>query len=63
MTHLRTNSDVQKFKARRRKELAEKLARGQIQISDFTLAAANKIKNQPLDVSMVEVSENEIYPD
>jgi len=60
---LRTNSDVQKFKARRRKALAEKVAKGQIQISDFTLAAANTIKQQPLEVDMVEILENEICPD
>jgi hypothetical protein len=31
-------------------------------VADFTLAAVNTIKSQPLDVSHVEVLEHEISP-
>ena len=63
MMKLRTSSDLQRFKARRRQQLARKAAAGKVRLSDFTLAAANTIKRQPLNVSLVEVFENDICPD
>ena len=58
-----TTQKVQRFKILRRKQLQGKHAKGQIKIAIYTLAAANKIKRQPLDVSRVEVLEHEISPD
>ena len=43
--------------------MAKNYAAGKVQIKDFTLAAANTIKNQPLDLSKVEVLDHEINPD
>jgi len=60
---MNTNRQVQQFKALKRKELRRKHANGKIKLADFTLAAANKIKRQPLDVSRVEILEHEISPD
>jgi len=60
---MKTNRQVQKFKAARRKELLKDHAASKVQMKDFTLAAANTIKNQPLDVSKVEILEHEISPD
>jgi hypothetical protein len=54
---------VQRFKALKRKELARKHAAGKVRIEDFTVAGANKIKRQPLDVSGVEILEHEISLD
>lgn len=61
--HIKTTQKVQRFKILKRKELRAKHAKGKIKVADFTLAAANRIKHQPLDVSRVEVSEYEISPD
>lgn len=63
MRHMNTSQQVRRFKALKRKELRRKYAEGRIKLADFTLAAANKIKHQPLDVSRVEVLEHEISPD
>jgi hypothetical protein len=57
---MNTARQAHKFKALKRKELARKHAAGRVRIEDFTLAKANKIKHQPLDVSGVEVLEHEI---
>ncbi len=60
---MNTTQRVQRFKILKRRELQAKHAKGQIKIADFTLAAANRIKRQPLDVSRVEILEYEISPD
>jgi hypothetical protein len=60
---MKTNRQVQQFKAKRRKELANSRAAGTVQVRDFTLAAENVIRNQELDVSRVEVLEHEIAPE
>jgi hypothetical protein len=60
---MNTARQWQKFKALKRKELARKHAAGKVRTEDFTLAQANKIKRQPLDVSAVEVLEHEISLD
>ena len=60
---MKTNRQVQRFKAKKRKELAEKHGKGELSVKDFTLAEANVIRNQPLDVSRVEVLEDEVSPD
>jgi hypothetical protein len=60
---MNTTQRVQRFKILKRKELLTKHAKGKIRVADFTLAAANRTKRQPLDVSRVELSEYEISPD
>jgi len=60
---MNTARQAHRFKALKRKELARKLATGRVRTEDFTLAKANKIKRQPLDVSGVEVLEHEITLD
>jgi len=60
---MNTSQQVRRFKAVRRKELRQKHAKGRINLADFTLAAANKIKRQPLDVSRVKILDHEISPD
>ena len=60
---MNTTQKVHRFKILKRKELRAKHGKGKIKIADFTLAAANRIKLQPLDVSGVEISEHEISPD
>lgn len=60
---MNTARQVQRFKALKRKERPREHAAGRIRIGNFTLAAANRIKRQPLDVSGVEVLEHEISPD
>jgi len=60
---MNTSRQVQRFKALKRKELRRKHANGKIKLAAFTLAAANKIKRQPFDVSRVEILEHEISPD
>ena len=60
---MNTTQKVQRFKIRKRRELQARHAKGEINIADFTLAAANTVKRQPLDVSRVEVLEYEINPD
>jgi hypothetical protein len=60
---MNTTQKAQRFKILKRRELRAKHAKGTIKIADFTLAAANRIKRQPLDVSRVEVSEHELSPD
>lgn len=60
---MNTTQKVQRFKIRKRKELRAKHAKGKIKVAAFTLAAANRIKSQPLDVSRVEISDYEICPD
>ncbi len=60
---MNTSQKVQRFKALKRKQLRRKHAKGRIKLADFTLAAANRIKRQPLDVSRVEVLDYEISPD
>lgn len=60
---MKTSQQVQRWKISKRKQLRRKHAQGKIKLADFTLAAANKIKRQLLDVSRVEVLEHEINPD
>ena len=60
---MKTARQAQRFKALKRKELPREDAAGRVRIENFTLAAANKIKRQPLDVSGVEILEHEISPD
>lgn len=60
---MNTTQRVQRFKILKRRELQARLAKGKIRIADFTLASANRIKQQPLDVSRVEISEYEISVD
>ena len=60
---MNTARQAHRFKALKRKELARKHAAGRVRTEDFTLAKANKIKHQPLDVSGVEVLEHEITLD
>jgi hypothetical protein len=60
---MNTTQKAQRFKILKRKELLAKHAKGKIKVTDFTLAVANRIKRQPLDVSRVEVWEYEISPD
>ena len=59
---MKTYRDVQKFTARKRKELIKNRALGK-KVKTFTLAAVLNIKNQPLDVSRVEILDYEIDPD
>jgi hypothetical protein len=63
MGSLNTSRQVQRFKALKRKELRRKHDKGRIKLANFTLAAANQIKRQSLDVSRVEILEHEISPD
>ena len=63
MKGLKTCRDVQKFKAQRRKALLKDYAAGKVQLQDFTLAAANTLKHQPLDLSRVEILDHEIDPE
>ncbi|HEV2209629.1 MAG TPA: hypothetical protein VG167_12690 [Verrucomicrobiae bacterium] len=63
MESMNTSQQVQRFKALKRQQLRRKHAQGEIELADFTLAAANKIKRQALDVSRVEILEHEISPD
>jgi hypothetical protein len=60
---MNTARQAHRFKALKRKELARKHALGRVRTEDFTLAKANQIKRQPLDVSGVEVLEHEITLD
>ena len=60
---MKTSRQVQRFKALKRRQVLRKHSQGKLRIADFTLAAANRIKYQPLDVSRVEVLEHEIGPD
>jgi hypothetical protein len=60
---MNTIRQVQQFKRFKRRELRQKHAAGEVKVADFTLAAANKVKHQPLDVSRVEVSDYEVTPD
>lgn len=60
---MNTTQKVQRFKMMKRKALRAKHASGKIKVADFTLAAANRIKCQPLDVSRVDILEHEISPD
>jgi hypothetical protein len=60
---MHTARQWQRFKALKRKELARQHAAGRVRTEEFTLAGANTIKRQPLDVSGVEVLEHEINPD
>jgi hypothetical protein len=60
---MNTARQAHRFKALKRKELARKRAAGRVRTEDFTLAKANEIKHQPLDVSGVEVLEHEITLD
>jgi hypothetical protein len=62
-TDMKTNRDIQRFKAARRKELVKSQGADKAQIKNFTLAAANTIRHQTLDVSRVELLEHEISPD
>ena len=61
--NMTTSRQVQRFKVLKRRELLREHSKGTLRIADFTLAAANTIKQQPLDVSRVEVLEHEISPD
>jgi hypothetical protein len=56
---MKTNRQVQEFKAENRKALARKRAKRHA----LTLAKSNLLRNQPLDVSRVEISEQEIELD
>lgn len=60
---MNTASQVQIFKALKRKQLAKKHASGRVRKVGFTLAGVNIIKHQQLDVSGVEVLEHEISLD
>ena len=60
---MKTAPQAQRFKAAKRKELARRHAAGKVRLDDFTMAAANQIKRQPLDVSGVEILDHEIGPD
>ncbi len=60
---MNTTQKVQQYKVLKRKQIRLRHAKGTIKIADFTLAAANRIKRQPLDVSRVEVLDHEISPD
>ena len=60
---MNTARQAHRFKALKRKELARKHAAGRVRTEDFTLAKANIIKHQLLDVSGVEVLEHEITLD
>jgi len=59
---MNTAKQVQRFKAWKRKELSRSQA-APGRSDDITLAAANRIKRQPLDVSGVEILEHEISPE
>ncbi len=50
-------------KAAQRAALIRKYAKGQLRLSDFTLAAANAIKGQGLNVDGVDILEHEINSD
>jgi hypothetical protein len=52
----------QRFKALKRRALIRR-GKGKFKAANFTLAAVNKIKRQPLDVSRVEILEHEISLD
>jgi hypothetical protein len=54
---------AQEFNALRRRELARRHAVGTMRTKAFTLAAANKIRHQSLDVSRVDILEHEISGD
>ncbi|HZM01906.1 MAG TPA: hypothetical protein VFC44_02685 [Candidatus Saccharimonadales bacterium] len=60
---MHTARQVQKFQALKRKTSAKKRAAGKGARGNFTVASANDIKRQPLDVSGVEILEHEINPD
>ena len=60
---MKTARQVQKFKAESRKELNKNRAAGTGHITQSSLAAANTLKKQLLDVSRVELLEDEITPD
>jgi hypothetical protein len=60
---MNSSEQVQRFKASSRKALARQRLAGRGKTRPFSLARANKIKSQPLNVSAVEVLEHEINPD
>jgi len=62
---LNTLQQVQQFKAMNRRELRRRRGRGNTlkAKAPFTLAVANRIKRQPLDVSRVVILDHEINPD
>ncbi len=58
---INTPQDVQRFKALSRKKLVRR--NGRRNGATFSLAVANRIKHQPLDVSRVVILDHEISPD
>jgi hypothetical protein len=59
---MNTKRQCQRFKALKRRELVRR-GKASLKTTDFTLAASNHIKRQPLDVSGVEILEYEINLD
>ena len=62
MQRMKTYKDVQKFTMRKRKELIRNRALGK-KVKTFTVAEVLNIKDQPWDVSKVEILDYEIDPD
>jgi hypothetical protein len=62
-TIMNTAEQVHKFKALKRKELVKPHSAKSSRTGTFTLARANRIKSQPLNVSRVKILEHEIHPD
>jgi hypothetical protein len=60
---MKTNRQVQEFKVRNRKALASKRAKIRLRGHALTLASANLIRKQSLDVSRVEILDHEIEAD
>jgi hypothetical protein len=51
-----------KWKALKRKEVAKKLKRGELSVKDITLAKSNRAQNTYLDVSRVNISDEDLEP-
>jgi len=60
---IKTLQQVQRFKTLNRKRPVQSSTRRNSQQAAFSLAAANRIKHQTLDVSQVVILDHEISPD
>ncbi|MGA2747469.1 MAG: hypothetical protein ABSG59_01740 [Verrucomicrobiota bacterium] len=62
VTIMQTARRVQKFKPINRRRLAARHAKGVLRVKHITLAASNTAQNNRLDVSRVQLTDDEDFP-